>query len=410
MYHFGLIDFGEMYMRVVQINATCGSGSTGKICTSISSIISNNDIENYILYSSGRSEYPHGFRYMTDLEVKMGALESRIRGNFGFNGSSGTKKMISKLKEINPDIVHLHNIHSHNCNLEILFDYLKKEKKNVVWTFHDCWAFTGSCTYFSYTGCEKWKTKCNKCPKAHEFSWFLDTSKILFDRKKEAFKDSKMIIVTPSKWLAELVKDSFLKSYPVEVINNGIDRSVFKPTHNSFREDNNISNSDKMILGVGFEWGLRKGLDIFIELSKRLPDHYKIVLVGTNDDIDKQLPQNILSIHRTENQKELAAIYSAADVFVNPTREDNYPTVNMESLSCGTPVITFNTGGSPEIIDDTCGIVVKQEDVEGLIGAISRLDDGPLFAANACLKKANEFDQVLCFSKYLDLYRKILMI
>ena len=175
-------------------------------------------------------------------------------------------------------------------------------------------------------------------------------------------------------------------------------------------ENNNISDSDKMILGVGSEWGVRKGLDIFIELSKRLPEKYKIVLVGTNDDIDKQLPRNILSIHRTENQKELAAIYSAADIFVNPTREDNYPTVNMEALSCGTPVITFNTGGSPEMVDDTCGIVVEQEDVNGLIDAIRRINDDSAFTANACLEKAKEFDQVICFRRYLDLYRKILTI
>ncbi len=396
-------------MKIVQINATCGVGSTGKICTSISSILSNNGIENYILYSSGKSDYSLGFRYMTDQEVRIGAFESRIFGNFGFNSSGATKRMVMKLKGINPDLVHLHNIHSHNCNLSILFDYLKRSGKKVIWTFHDCWAFTGSCTYFSFIGCNKWKTQCEKCPKAHEFSWFFDTSSRLYTRKKTLLTDVNMTVVTPSQWLAVLVKDSFLNGCDVEVINNGIDTKTFKPIQSNFRVEHGIVSSDKMVLGVGFEWGQRKGLDIFIELAKRLTENFKIVLVGTNDEIDKILPPNIISIHRTHNQQELAEIYSAADVFVNPTREDNYPTVNMEALACGTPVITFDTGGSPEMLDETCGIVIGPEDVDGLIANIKRVVEDKLFTADDCLRKANGFKQEICFQKYLDLYRRMEM-
>ena len=223
-------------MKVVQINATCGSGSTGKICTSISSILTENKIENYILYSSGNSDFPLGIRYMSDRDVKNGALEARILGNYGFNSSKATKKLVEILDEIDPDIVHIHNIHGHNCNLSILFDYLKRQKKKVVWTFHDCWAFTGSCTCFSYVGCEKWKNECSACPKAHEFSWFFDNSTKLYNRKKALLKGMELTIVTPSQWLADLVKESYLKDYPVKVINNGIDLDVFKPTPSSFRE------------------------------------------------------------------------------------------------------------------------------------------------------------------------------
>ena len=394
-------------MKIVQINATCGVGSTGKICTSISSILTNNNIENYILYSSGKSDYPLGIRYMTDREIKMGALEARILGNFGFNSLTATKRMVRKVRDLNPDIVHLHNIHSHNCNLSILFEYLRENKKKVIWTFHDCWAFTGSCTYFSYVGCDKWKTQCNNCPKAHEFSWLFDTSSRLYNRKKSLYNDFDMTIVTPSKWLADLVKDSFLRCCPVKVINNGIDINIFRPRTSSFRRLHHINDSNYVVLGVGFEWGKRKGLDIFIDLVNHLPDEYRIVLVGTNDEIDKQIPSNIISIHRTNNQVELAEIYSAADVFVNPTREDNYPTVNMEALACGTPVITFNTGGSPEMLDDTCGIVVEREDIDGLVGAIQLVAENKIFSIEACLKKAVEFNQDICFKKYLDLYRRI---
>ena len=394
-------------MKVVQINATCGSGSTGKICSSISSILNENNVENYILYSSGESNNPIGYKYMTDKEVRLGAVEARIFGNYGFNSTPATRKMINKLNEINPNIVHLHNIHGHNCNLEVLFEYLKEKK--VIWTFHDCWAFTGSCTYFSYVGCEKWKTQCEKCPKAHEFSWFFDTSKKLFERKKSLLSDLDLTIVTPSRWLASLVKESFLKDYSVEVINNGIDTSIFKPSKSLFREEHGIADTDKMILGVGFEWGQRKGLDIFVELAQELPSSYKIVLVGTNDTIDKQIPRSIISVHRTQNQHELAELYTAADVFVNPTREDNYPTVNMEALACGTPVVTFKTGGSPEMLDDTCGLVVEQEDIGGLINAIKTLTEEGIFTSVACSNKAKDFKQEICFQKYLDLYRRMEM-
>ena len=394
-------------MKIVQINATCGSGSTGKICLSLSRVLSENNIENYILYSNGFSDYPLGIRYMSDIETRIGALESRVFGNYGFNSTQATKRMIQKLNELNPDIVHLHNIHSHNCNLEILFNNLRRKDKKVVWTFHDCWAFTGSCTYFSYMGCEKWMTLCEKCPKAHEFSWFFDTSTKLFNRKKTLLKDLNLYIVTPSKWLAGLVKESFLKDYPVKVIHNGIDTLIFKPSKSCFRENYGITDAEKMILGVGFEWGSRKGLDVFIDLSQKMPSNYKIVLVGTNDIIDRKLPNNIISIHRTQNQLELAEIYTAADVFVNPTREDNYPTVNMEALACGTPVVTFKTGGSFEMLDESCGMAVEQEDISGLIKTIKRVAEDQLFSSSACLKKAKEFNQCNCFKGYLDLYRGI---
>ncbi len=394
-------------MKIVQINATSGAGSTGKICESISEILTVNKTENYIFYSAGNSNRNNSIKYMTEIEIKQGALEARIRGNYGFNSSWATKRLIKKLNAIDPDVVHLHNIHGHNCNLDLLFSYLKEKQKNIIWTFHDCWAFTGSCTYFSFVKCDKWKTKCEKCPKAHEFSWFFDTSTKLYQKKKQLFEDCKLTVVTPSVWLSELVQLSFLKNYPVEVINNGIDTSIFKPTKSDFRKKYNIKDDEKIVLGVGFEWGLRKGLDVFIKLSGILPSSYRIVLVGTNDSIDKQLPDSIVSIHRTNNQKELAEIYSIADVFVNPTREDNYPTVNMEAIACGTPVVTFDNGGSPEMIDESCGIVVPPENMDELVDAIKRVVTGDDYTQEACLNKSLQFNQTKCFAKYLELYRKI---
>ena len=394
-------------MKIVQINATCGVGSTGKICVGISEILTQNGIENYILYSSKGNGYPLGIRCSDDKYIKLQALKSRILGNYGFNSSLATKRMIKELDRISPDIVHIHNIHGHDCNLKILFEYFKKKKTKLVWTFHDCWAFTGYCPHYAMVGCDKWKTECNKCPQRKEYSWFFDNSKKNFNRKKRLFESLDLTVVTPSEWLAGEAKQSFLKKVPVHVIRNGIDLDIFKPTLSDFKSKYGIENK-KMLLGVAFGWGVRKGLDVFCELAKKLDqEKYQIVLVGTSEAIDKTLPKNIISIHRTTDQKELAEIYTAADLFVNPTREENFPTVNMEALACGTPVITFNTGGSPEMLDETCGRVVARDDAKALEREILHFCEAKPYSEKVCVNKSEEFDQKAKFKEYVDLYERI---
>ena len=396
-------------MKIVQINATCGVGSTGKICVGISHSLNKQNIENYILYSSKSNGYNLGISCSDDYYIKKQAIKSKIFGNYGFNSSKATKKMIEELNRINPDIVHLHNIHGHDCNLELLFSYLKEKKIKIFWTFHDCWAFTGYCPHFTMVKCNKWKSCCFDCVQRREFSFLFDKSKKLYNEKKRLFQGLDLTVITPSQWLADLVGESFLKDYPIKVINNGIDLSVFKPLKSSFREKYNISSSKKIILGVSFGWGVKKGLDIFIELSKRLDrEKYQVVLVGTDSKVDNTLPKEILSIHRTQNQTELAEIYSAADVFINPTREENYPTVNMESIACGTPVITFKTGGSPEMLDETCGSVVECNDIDALEREVVRVCTEKPYSEAECVKKALEFDQNERFDEYIKLYERVI--
>lgn len=393
-------------MKIVQINATCGVGSTGKICVGISQVLACRNTENYILYSSKSNGYEYGIECSSDEYIKLQALKSRVFGNYGFNSKQATRKIIDELERIKPDIVHLHNIHGHDCNLEILFKYFKKNSTKIVWTFHDCWAFTGYCAHYTIKKCYKWQAQCERCVQKREYSCFFDRSRELFEKKKELFSGFDLTIVTPSQWLAGEVKKSFLQEYPVSVINNGIDLNVFKPSVSSFRSKYDLEQK-KIVLGVSFGWDERKGLDIFIELSKRLSDDYKIVLVGTNAKVDKLLPENILSIHRTQNQQELAEIYSVANVFVNPTREENYPTVNMEALACGTPVLTFRTGGSPEIIDATCGSVVDCDDIDALEKEIVRICTENPYTREACIKRAQSFDKNERFKEYTELYERI---
>ena len=392
-------------MRIVQINATCGIGSTGKICVGISQMLTEKDIENYILYSTKSNQYELGIGCSDERYLKVQALKSRIFGNYGFNSKSATRKMIDCLERIRPDIVHLHNIHGHDCDLEALFTYFRSRKTKLVWTFHDCWAFTGYCTHFTIQKCDKWKSSCRECIQSKSYSWFFDRSNALYEKKKALLSGLDMTVVTPSEWLAGMVKQSFLKDYPMCVINNGIDLSVFKPHETNFREKYGLDNK-KIILGVSFDWGEKKGLDVFIALSNRLPSDYKIVLVGTNEKTDNYLPANILSVHRTQDQEELAAIYSTADVFLLPTREENYPTVNMEALACGTPVLTFRTGGSHEMLDETCGSVVDCDDIDAMEKEIIRICTEKPYSREACIKRASDFDKDVKFREYLNLYQR----
>ncbi len=392
-------------MKVAQINATCGVGSTGKICSSVATLLSENGIENIVLYSQGDTADSHGIGYGNAFERKADALKARLFGDYGFHSKAATKRLIAELERFSPDVVHLHNLHAHNAHLEQLLSYLAFRKTKVFWTFHDCWAFTGYCMHYDMIGCEKWKTQCGCCPQKREYSWIFDRSRELFERKKRLLGELDLTIVTPSQWLADQVKQSFLKDCPVEVIPNGIDLSVFSPTESDFKERFGFQDK-KIVLGVAFGWDERKGLDVFEELSRRLPDDYRIVLVGTTDEVDKRLPANILTVHRTQNQRELAAIYTAADVLVNPTREDTFPTVNMEALACGTPVVTFQTGGSPETVNEACGAVVARNDMDAMKREICRVCQNASSMTYACRLQGERFEDRHCFREYVALYQE----
>ncbi len=399
-------------MKVLMINSVCGIKSTGRICTDLAEILEQNGHECKIAY--GRDTVPEKYRKYaikigTDLDLKLHGIQTRLFDRHGLGSKRATKKLVAKIKQYDPDIIHLHNLHGYYLNLPVLFEYLRESKKPVVWTLHDCWTFTGHCAHFLASGCDKWKTECHSCPSLRDYpKSYLDNSRRMYRLKKKCFlKIESMTVATPSEWLSDLVKQSFLKDYPIKVINNGIDLSSFKPTDSNFRSK--YGCEDKyVLLGVASAWNDKKGLDVFVELSKRLPSEYQIVLVGTDSFVDRQLPDNIISIHRTHNKVELAEIYSAADLLVQPTREDTYPTVNIEALACGTPVLTFKTGGSPEIADDTCGYVVDVDDISAMEREIVRICQNKSYAAEACVKRAGGFDKTLRFEKYVDLYNEIL--
>ncbi len=393
-------------MKVVQINITGGSGSTGQICVAVSRLLTDQHIENIIFYSHGSSDVSVAVRYQKPYDVRFNTVKTRLCGDWGFEASSATRRLVKRMKQFEPDIVQLHNLHGHNINLKILFDYLRKSKVKVFWTFHDCWAFTGYCMHYDMIGCQKWQTGCKNCPQRSRFSWLFDRSSTLYRRKKKLFSELDMTIITPSCWMEREVKKSFLKDYPTKVIHNGVDTEIFRAVASDFRERYDLKEK-KVILGVAFDWSSRKGLDVFVQLAERLPDDFHIVLVGTNERVEAQLPENVISIRRTQNKSELSAVYTAADVFVNPTREEVLGLTNLEALACGTPVVTFDTGGSPECINESCGIVVPKDDIDDLIRALTYICEERPFTAEACRKRARKFEQDKQFRQYLDLYTAV---
>ncbi len=395
-------------MRLLQINTVYGKGSTGKIAQGIHDVCINQGIKCITAYRYAEKDMP---TYSDTLTVSSWLdchAHNRIARYTNLGGCFSkmyTAQFLKKVDRYKPDIIHLHNLHGNYIHVPSLFAYIKKHHIRTVWTLHDCWAMSGQCPHFTMVKCDKWKTGCHCCPQIRNTQGFhIDPTRWLWKQKKKWFTGIEdMTIVTPSQWLADLVKQSFLAEYPVCIINNGIDLSVFKPIQSDFRNKYGLQEK-YILLGVAFGWGNRKGLDVFVELSGRLKEKYKIVLVGTDEHVDAQLPEDILSIHRTQNQQELAEIYSAADLFVNPTREENYPTVNMEAIACGTPVLTFDTGGSPEMLNEKTGSVVPCDDIEALEKEIRRICEGKVYKQADCVENAKDFAQNSRFKEYVRIY------
>lgn len=398
-------------MVIVEINGV-KYGSTGHIMLDIAEAGRASNLEVYTACPDSRlNRKIHLEKHIVIGNIvtnKINRALAQITGLQDCFSLLSTRRFINRMKKKHVDIVHLHNLHGSFLNLRLLFKYIKKNDIKVIWTLHDCWAFTAKCPYFDMVQCSKWKTGCYACQQYKEYPKSnIDQTKRLWRLKKKSFTSvTNLAIVTPSEWLADLVKQSFLKKYPVRVINNGIDLNTFKPTESTFREQV-LNGARYLILAVAFGWETRKGIDVIIELAKRLPKAYRMVIVGADNSEKETLPDNIVVIPRTFSQSELAVIYSAADVFVNPTREDNFPTVNMESIACGTPVITFETGGSPESIGELSGRVVRKDDVDELIESIKELCHCPAdIVSENCIQRAMKYNKQDKAQEYVALYLK----
>lgn len=398
-------------MKVMQINTVCGTGSVGRITVDLIQALKKEGNEG--LAAFGRREAPAGistYKFGTSLDMGFHVLHTFFQGEHGFASKKQTGRLIRKIEEYNPDIIHLHNIHGFYLNVEQLFAYLKRAGRPVVWTLHDCWSFTGHCAHFDYIGCMKWRTGCESCPQyksVYPYALFRDNSGENYRRKKAAFTGvPRLTIVTPSRWLAQFVRESYLKEYPVEVIPNGIALDKFRPVEEGLRK--RLGMEKKFILlGVAGMWEERKGYAYFEALADRLDDSYQIILIGLSKQKLRRLHPKIHGVMRTNSMEELAEYYSMADVYVNPTLEDTFPTTNLEALACGTPVITFATGGSVESVDEGTGKIVPKGDTEALLSAVLALREEPS-KREACLSRAAGYNKDDRFREYLRLYRELL--
>lgn len=403
-------------MKILLINSLSGIASTGRIVDGIARSVNSFDgNQSFVAYGLQTSSFPHAYKIGHTTTQFLHKVITHAFDMQGLGSYFATRRFIDYIKSINPDIIHLHTIHGNYLNYPVLFNFLRTYKHPVVWTLHDCWSFTGHCPHFAYSKCEKWKSQCYNCPNLSMYpkSEFWDGSKRNYRLKKKFFLSvaSFLTLVTPSLWLAELVRESFFRDVKVEVIPNGIDTTVFTRCNvgNEFYMKYNLSTDKKIVLGVSSPWHDKKGYSDFIRLRSILSDEYVIVLVGVSKEQKELLPSGVIGILRTENIFELAQLYSVANVFVNLTYEDTYPTVNLEALSCGTPIITYKTGGSPEsLLSDNFGEVVPQGSIHSVKEAIFKWCNVKK-DERICLSRqaVHFFDQSIRFANYLELYKSI---
>lgn len=397
-------------MILLQINSTANWGSTGKIAEQIGLRAIQHGWESYIAY--GRYANPSQSKLIkigSKVSMFWHLLESRLLDNHGLASRIATKRLIKQIEQIQPDVIHLHNIHGYYLNYELLFNYLNKIDTPVVWTLHDCWAFTGHCAHYITKGCNQWMDKCHDChhcnayPKSH-----ISRVQRNFDLKRSLFTrlNERLTIVPVSKWLSSQTKQSLFATKRIHHIYNGVDVSVFQPTE--------VSKHDSIkgkfsILSVASAWSNEKGLSDFIKLRERLPDSYAIILLGLSDNQMRDLPSNIIGIRRTQSQQELAEWYSAADVVMSLSKAETFGLTIAEAMACGTPAITYSSTALPELITSDTGVVVEQGDIDGVVAAIKEIEhNGKEHYSEACRKRAEEhFDKDKCFEQYIELYNEL---
>jgi len=402
-------------MRILQINTYYDFGSTGSIVKDLYDWQVKNNFDAYVIFGrkigAQKFEQNNNIFYVNKKNTfYMTRFLTYILGERSFYLKKNTKRIISLIDKINPDIVHLHNMHGYYINIKILFDYLKEKKIPVVWTFHDCWPFTGHCAHFHEVNCEKWKVKCEKCvlKRSYPKSLIFDTSEKQYRLKRSLFNSIKnLYIITVSNWLNNLVQQSFLKEHKIKTIYNWIDTDVFYPRESNFKSKYGLNNK-KIILGVASVWTKRKGLDDFIKLAKLIDDEYIIVLVGKKSKI--KLPDNIIWINNISSREKLAEIYSSADVFVNASVQETFGLTTAEALACGTPSIVYNITACPEVLgkDGFCGDVVEKSDISSLYKSIKKIiKNGKEHYRLNCIKRVNElFNKEVLLNEYISIYKR----
>lgn len=394
-------------MRVLFVNLVYGVGSTGKIIADIADLLRKGGSDVRILYGAGAdSSDADARRTAGSLEYYAHNALSRLTDHAGLYSRAATRRMIREIKTFQPDLIHLHTLHGFYVNYEMLFRFLKGSGIPVVWTLHDCWPFTGHRTHFSQIKCTQWQTECQDCRLLRRYPHCYGKGDVRrnFRRKKDAFTGVKNpVITTPSQWLASQVALSFLRDYPRMVIPNGIDRTVFRPQASDLWKSYRLEDK-KIVLGVASTWSAQKGLPGLLALADRLGADYQVVLIGLTAQQLPHVPPNVLGLPRTANQTELAQWYTVADVFVNPTYEDTFPTVDMEAQSCGAPAAVYETDGCPETLVTGNSVLTAQGDLDGLEHAVRDVVRRGVRVAPC---ETERFDKEWTYGEYIRLYERM---
>lgn len=403
-------------MHLLQLNTTVNSGSTGRIAEDIGQVMLANGHQSAIAYGRGaRPSQSELIKIGSQVDVVLHGLKTALLDRHGFGSRRATEKLVQQIQALQPDVIGMHNIHGYYLNIEVLFDYFAKIETPVIWTLHDCWSFTGHCTFYDSIGCERWKTQCHTCPKKDKYprSYGFDNSRANYLDKKKIFTSARNLqLVTPSHWLARQLASSYLQDVPVRVIHNGVDTNAFTPDVSSDYPKQLGLEGKKVILGVASIWDERKGLAEFIKLGELLPANYQILLVGLSQKQIDQLPPTIHGLNRTESLEELCALYAYAAVYCNPTFQDNFPNTNIEALACGTPVVAYRTGGCPEAVDQATGRIVPVGNIDALKAAILEITaEDRLHLRNVCRQRAlDHFNKDERYLDYLTLYEEKTML
>lgn len=397
-------------MKIVLVNAVFGYGSTGVIVEDLYNGIKKLGDQAYIVYSTAKENTVCGYKIGGKIDRLFHAVYTRFFGMQGYASKRVSKKLIKYFNLINPDVLHLHNLHANYINMPILLNYCAKKNIKVIVTLHDCWFFTGKCFHFVESNCEKWKTECQECPrnKLDVKSYFFDMTKKVFNDKKKLFDNIKDItIVGCSDWISNLARESAIfRDKRIVTIRNGIDLETFQPTIRKFRNEYGLQNKF-IILGMASKWSHQDNNNTVVDLLSMLSDKFVVVLIGCNfNSVEQFNSDKVIKLDFVADKNVLADIYSSADVFVNLTLADTLPTVNMESIACGTPVVTYNVGGSPElVVDGQTGYIIEKFDVDTLKKAIDKVEQGKI-SRLACRTYAEHyFDKKKNYNQYFDLYK-----
>ena len=402
--------------KIVLIN--CGdNGSTGKICMSLLKCANDNGFEAFFaahfIDESNRNDH------FLDIDngrpdFTLNKILCRIDGSDGFRNKKATVRLVKKLEQIKPDIIHLHNLHGHFINIEILFSYIRKNNIKVVWTLHDCWSFTGRCPHFDFYGCEQWKTGCGKCKKQHlkdyPAAYLINRPNVYYEKKNKLFTGMQSLItfVTPSIWLMNLLKESMLKDFKCVCINNGIRITDDNKVSDVFINSLNLDVKKTILFSAAYPFSDTKGINHVINISKNLDyDKYEYIVAGLDFKQEKLIDTRTKSVGIVRNQDVIRSLYNVADCFINPTLQDTFPTVNLESLSAGTPIITFNSGGSPEVVKEGCGVIVERDNFEELLAAINKTTKKQESTIALCKEEAKKYTEEKMCKEYIKLYKTL---